>query len=122
MTYKGKPVTVGSVIYEREGGGASEGALAGPEGGPFRVIGKIQEDGTFRLSAFPGAEGIPEGHYKVGISSRSGRSETGIFDLASRIKKGNPDVLRGRDADPKTSGLVDEVAKDRANEPTFDLK
>jgi hypothetical protein len=64
---------------------------------------------------------MPEGHYKVGISSRRGRTEAGILDAGPKIQKGNPDVLRGRYSDPKTSGLRDEVVKDRPNEPSFDL-
>ncbi len=122
MTYKGKPITVGTVLYELEGGGEAKSSDAASGTGPFRVTGRIQADGTFQLRAFPGADGVPEGHYKVGITSRPGRTEVGIFDPESKIQKGNPDVLRGRYADPKTSGLKDEVAKDRANEPSFDLQ
>jgi hypothetical protein len=65
---------------------------------------------------------MPEGHYKVGITSRLGRTEVGIFDLESKIQKGKSDVLRGRYTDPKTSGLKDDLVKDRPNEPSFDLQ
>jgi hypothetical protein len=122
VSYKGQPMTEGSVIYELEGGGAAKGSPADPGAGPFRVTGRIQADGTFQLWAFSGVEGMPEGKYKVGITSRRGRTEDGIFDAASKLKKGNTDVLRGRYADPKTSGLRDEVVKDRPNEPSFDLQ
>jgi hypothetical protein len=122
VTYKGKPITAGSVIYELEGGGEAKGSPAEPGAGAFRVTGRIQADGTFHLRAFPGVEGMPEGHYKVGIDSRPGRTEIGVLDAGPRIKKGNPDVLRGRYTDPKTSGLGDEVVKDRPNEPSFDLQ
>jgi hypothetical protein len=122
VTYKGQPITGGSVLYELEGGGEAKGSPAEPGAGPLRVTGRIQADGTFQLRAFPDVEGMPEGRYKIGITSRLGRSEVGIFDAASKIKKGDPDVLHGRYADPKTSGLKAEVVKDRPNEPTFDLK
>ena len=71
--------------------------------------------------AFAGAEGVPEGHDTVGISSRPPRTEAGLLDSADAVKKGDPDVLRGRFADPETSGIRTDVMKDRANEPTFDL-
>jgi hypothetical protein len=122
VIYKGKPVTDGYVIYELEGGGEAKGSSAEPGAGPLRVTGRIQADGTFQLRAFPGVEGMPEGHYKVGITSRPGRSEAGILGAGPKIKKGDPDVLRGRYSDPKTSGLKDEVVKDRPNEPSFDLQ
>jgi hypothetical protein len=122
VTYKGKPITGGSVLYELDGGGDAKGSPAEAGAGPLRATGRIEADGTFQLRAFPGVEGMPEGHYKVGITSRSGRSEAGVLDTSSKIKKGNPDVLRGRYADPKTSGLKDEVVKDRHNEPAFNLQ
>ena len=122
VTYKGNPITEGSVIYELEGDGEARASPAEPAAGPLRVTGRIQADGTFQLWAFPGVEGMPEGHYKVGISSRRGRTEVGILDAGPKMKKGNPDVLRGRYSDPKTSGLRDEVVKDRPNEPSFDLQ
>jgi hypothetical protein len=121
VLYKGKPIEGGVIIYEREGP-ESKGPPAEPSGGPLRATGQIEADGRFRLMAFPGAEGVPEGRYKVGISSRPPRTEDGLFGGAVAAKKGDPDVLRGRYADPATSGLRAEVAKDGANEPTFDLK
>jgi hypothetical protein len=122
VTYKGKPITEGSVIYELEGGGAASGSPVQPGAGPLRGTGRIQADGTFQLSAFPGVEGMPEGHYTVGISSRRGRTEVGVLDAGPKMKKGDSDVLRGRYADPKTSGLKDEVVNGRSNEPSFDLQ
>jgi hypothetical protein len=122
VTYQGKPITGGSVIYELEGGAEAKGFPSEPRAGPFRVTGGLRADGTFRLWAFPGVEGMPEGHYKVGITSRPGRTEVGIFDAAPKIKQGNPDVLGGRYSDPKTSGLRDEVVKGRPNEPSFELQ
>jgi hypothetical protein len=122
VTFNGNPVSEGSVIYELESGGETKSSLAEPGAGPFRVSGRIEADGTFQLWAFPGVEGMPEGHYKVGISSRKGRSEGGILDVGPNVKKANQDVLRGRYADPKTSGLKDEVVKNRPNEPSFNLQ
>jgi hypothetical protein len=121
VLHKGKPITGGTVVYELDEGDA-KGSPAPPGSGPLRATGRIEPDGTFRLMAFSGTEGVPEGHYKVGISSMPPRTEGSLLDSAQTAKKGNPDVLRGRYADPKTSGLRAEVVKDQANEPTFDLK
>jgi len=65
---------------------------------------------------------VPEGKYKVGISSIPPRTEANLFDSAPSAKKGNPDVLRGKYSDPKNSGLRAEVFKDQTNEPTFTLE
>ena len=121
VLFKGKPVPGGVVIYEREEGERTD-PPAGSGGGPLRATGRIEPDGSFRLIAFAGAEGVPEGRYRVGISSRPPRTEGGLLGSNVAVTKGDPDVLRGRYADPQTSGLRTEVSKDRANEPTFDLK
>jgi hypothetical protein len=122
VTYKGNPITEGSVVYELEASGDAKGSPGEPGAGPLRGTGRIQADGTFQLSAFPGALGMPEGHYKVGISSRRGHTEVGVLEAGPKLKKGNQDVLHGQYADPKTSGLKDEVVNNRPNEPSFDLK
>jgi hypothetical protein len=120
VLFKGTPISGGIVVFELEGG---EPASSNKEqsSGPFRATGRIHEDGRFRLQAFPGTEGVPAGNYKVGISSMPPRTEASIFD-GGAVKKGNPDVLHGRYADPKTSGLKAQVVKGQPNEQTFDLK
>jgi hypothetical protein len=121
VLFRGKPVTGGVVIYELEGG-VSPGTHTAERGGPLRATGRIESDGSFRLIAFPGAEGVPAGTYKVGISSLPPRTEGNLFELAKSATKGNPDVLQGRFADPSKSGLHTQVIDDKPNEPTFDLK
>ena len=51
-----------------------------PSGGPFRVTGKINNEGTFNLVAYTGSEGMPAGNYKVGILAVQGRSESNLFN------------------------------------------
>ena len=120
VLYKGKPVPGGSVVFELEGDSTSA-SKADPGSGPLRATGRIETDGSFRLMAFPGAEGVPAGTYKVGITSIPPRSEGNLLDAAKSASKGNPDVLRGKYADPKSSGLQAKVVMDQPNEPTFDL-
>jgi len=121
VLFHGKPVTGGVVTYELEGGNSPEQKPAGSPN-PLRATGRIEPDGSFSLVAFSGAEGVPAGKYKVGISSLPPRTEGNLFEAAKSATKGNPDVLKGRFADPKTSGLSAQVADDHANQPTFDLK
>ena len=116
----GKPMTSGTIIFEYSGGGAD--APKGVGGGPFRVTSKIK-DGTFNLIGYAGAEGMPAGNYKVGISATHGRSEANLFGREVVLpKKGKSAVLVSQYADPKSSGLTSEVFKDKPNEPVFDLK
>jgi hypothetical protein len=121
VLHKGKPISGGVVIFELEGGDppTSEAAQGS---GPLRATGRIEADGSFRLMAFPGTEGVPAGNYKVGISSMPPRTEANLFETVGSAKKGNPDVLRGRYSDPQTSGLRIQVRVDQTNEPTFDLE
>jgi hypothetical protein len=121
VLYKGAPISSGVVLFELEGGEPSHSNGVQP-GAPLRATGNIEADGSFRLIAYQGADGVPAGNYKVGISSIPPRSEANILEAAAAAKKGNPDVLKGRFADPKTSGLHAQVFKDKVNEPIFDLK
>jgi hypothetical protein len=122
VLFKGAPVSSGVVLFELEGGDQTPSNGAQPGGGPLRASGQIAPDGSFHLIAYQGADGVPAGNYKVGISSVPPRTEGNILEASASAKKGNPDVLHGKYADPKTSGLKAEVFKDKANEPTFDLK
>jgi hypothetical protein len=117
VLYKGKPISAGVVLFELE-----RDAPAFSSSGPLRATGRIEADGSFRLMTFQGVEGAPAGSYRVGISSIPPRSEANILDASTSARKGNPDVLKGRYSDPRTSGLRTEVLKDKTNEPTFDLK
>ena len=117
----GKPMKGGSIIFEYVGDDSD--VLKGPPGQPFRVTGKITNEGTFNLVAYPGSEGVPAGNYKVGISTSQGRSESNLFGRKLEIeKKTRSAASHAEYADPKTSGLTTKVSKDRPNEPVFELK
>jgi hypothetical protein len=121
VLYKGKPVSAGVVLYELEAGDPAT-SKSSAAGGPLRATGRIEADGSFRLVTYQDSEGVPAGNYRVGISSVPPRSESNILDAAASARRGNPDVLGGRYADPKNSGLRTQVSKDQPNEHTFDLK
>jgi hypothetical protein len=120
VIFDGKPMTSGTIIFEYSGDGTD--APKGAGGGPFRVTSKIL-DGAFNLIGYAGAEGMPAGNYKVGISATQGRSEDNLFGREVVLpKKGKSAVSLRQYADPKTSGLTSQVYKDKPNEPVFDLK
>lgn len=71
------------------------------------------EDGGFRLMSFKPGDGAPAGEYQVTISypmSRFNKHLNGI------------DRLRGKFANPKTSGLTAKVEPGKNDLPPFDLK
>lgn len=117
----GKPMAGGTILFEYAGGDGPD-APKGAAGGPFRATAKIK-DGAFNLIGYAGAEGMPAGNYKVGISASQGRSEDGPLGRDVMLpRKGKAAVSFKQYADPKTSGLTAQVSKDGPNEPVFDLK
>ncbi len=117
----GQPMAGGTIIFEYAGKDGPD-APKGVSGGPFRATAKIK-DGSFNLIGYAGAEGMPAGNYKVGISPLRGHSESGLFDKGRAMPtKGKPALPVDQYADPKTSGLTAEVFKDKPNEPVFELK
>jgi hypothetical protein len=116
----GKPMAGGTIIFESAGDGPD--APKGIAGGPFRVTAKINK-GAFNMIGYAGAEGMPAGNYKVGISALQGRSESGLFGRELLLpKKGKSAGSAEKYADPKTSGLTAKVSEDGPNEPVFDLQ
>jgi hypothetical protein len=116
----GKPMASGTIIFEYSGDGAD--APKGVDGGPFRATAKIK-DGAFNLIGYAGSEGMPAGSYKIGILPTQGRSEGSLFGRELALPtKGKSGVSVSRYADPKSSGLTAQIARDEPNEPIFDLK
>jgi hypothetical protein len=78
-----KVLTENALKYLGEG----SDALKGAPGEPFRVTGKINNERTYNLVAYPGSEGMPAGNYKVGISTVQGRNESNILNRTLRIAR-----------------------------------
>jgi hypothetical protein len=121
VTRDGAPMAGGTIIFEYAGGEGAD-APKGTAGGPFRATAKIK-DGAFSMIGYAGAEGMPAGRYKVGISALQGRSEAGILGRELVLpKRGKATAPPDGYADPKTSGLTAEITRDGPNEPVFNLK
>lgn len=93
----GQPLTSGSIQFVPEGGR------------PF--AGKIQEDGSFRLSELSVSEkttssGVAKGKYRIGVSSSQVLNED-----AEKIHRNVPPHY----ADFRTSGLEAEITKEEDN-------
>jgi hypothetical protein len=89
--------------------------LSPPEDGstPLSPSGVTEEDGSFRLMSFEPDDGAPAGDYQVTISfpmSRFNKNLNGI------------DRLKGKFANPKTSGLTATVEPKSNDLKPFDLK
>jgi len=117
VLFRGQPLADVQVVF-RPAGPEKPGLAPVP-------IGRTDPEGKFRLTTSVGdvgslPEGAPAGDYLVGISTP--RPSDSVDFLRKDAPKATPDVLRGRYADPGTSGLKATI-KPRPNalEP-FDLK
>jgi len=118
VTLKGVPLADALVVFE-----STAGQKTGGGRGPVRSTGRTDKHGKFELMTYQGNDGAPAGDHLVGISGMPPRSEANIFDLPKgSIARGNPDRLKGRYADPKSSGLKAVVKEGDNAIPVFDLK
>jgi hypothetical protein len=100
VTYKGKPLTKGTVTFEPTGAGREASGELGP-------------DGTFVLSTWTKDDGAVPGHHRVSISG------TGTGQPAGS-KKPN-ELIPVKYTAPSSSKLEADVSKEQG-EFTFDLK
>jgi|SRR5262245_8874150 hypothetical protein len=122
VLYKGTPLAGALVVFERSGG-PSAGTSGVRGSGPIRATARTSSDGSFQLMTYVGNDGAPSGDYLVGISSVPRHAETNLLSTEGAPKsRANPDILRGRYADPKTSGLTARVEERDNDLPPFDLK
>ncbi len=63
VTYKGKPLTGGTIRFE-------------PEDGGREAAGNIEPDGSFTLSTFQSNDGAVAGSHKVAVEPPSGQSKS----------------------------------------------
>jgi hypothetical protein len=94
VTYKGKPLSSGTIRFEPDGFGRT-------------ASGKLKEDGTFVLSTLKEGDGVVRGHHFVSIS------ETG--------KSVRKEIVPSKYTSPNTSKLEADVDSEHT-EFTFDLQ
>jgi hypothetical protein len=122
VLYKGDPVPGALVVFEPIVA-AADGPSSADLSTQLRATGRTGQDGTFQLRTYQGNDGAPAGLYLVGVASVPQKSEGNLFSSDPVAKsKSNPDVLRGRYADPKSSGLKAEIKAQENELPPFDLR
>ncbi len=105
VSYKGQPVTTGTISFVPENGNLASG--------------KIRPDGTYRLSTFGEGDGAVPGKYKVGIVATEGT----VYGMPGSTPDYKPpkDLVPKEFNDPSKSDLTATVTKDN-KVVNFDLK
>ena len=105
VTYQGKPLETGEVIFF-------------PDSGEQIAHGKIQSDGSFQLTTYDEGDGAFPGTHKVSIISERDMEGVSAEDPEASLE---PSYIPTKYNMQKTSGLT-AVVKDGDNEINFDLK
>lgn len=105
VTYKGQPVTKGTITFQPDGGQPATGQL--------------QPDGTYSLSTFAERDGALPGHHQVMILATD--ADPTLMPGSSPGYKTPKELVPKKYAQLDTSGLVADVAKDKTTFD-FDLK
>jgi hypothetical protein len=104
VTYRGKPVPTGTVMFT-------------PEDGPA-ATGNIAPDGSYRLTTYRDGDGAVIGRHKVTI--------TALQDMGNLLPEQRsptpPPLVPVKYLSAETSGLTAEVKPDVTNTINFDLK
>jgi hypothetical protein len=105
---KDQPVAGALVVFEP----------AKPDPNWPSATGTTDEEGRFILTTYDEEDGAPAGEYNVGISANGG----GFKRKAPLKKKADPDPLKGRFSNPKTSKIHARVEEKPNDLPPFNLK
>jgi len=105
VTYKGAPVTKGTISFQSEGGHVA--------------VGELQPDGTYKLSSFGEGDGAVPGHAKVSIVANT--ADPHMIPGSTPGYKPPKDLVPKKYNKPETSGLEADVTKD-SKPIDFDLK
>jgi hypothetical protein len=108
VTYKGQPLTSGTVMFSPSEKGTGRVAKA-----------EIGNDGTFTASTLRPGDGVIPGSYAISVTSTIKGTEPIKRDLGTGI--GGKSAIPQRYADPKTSGLTETIGNSR-KELTLELK
>jgi hypothetical protein len=84
VTFKGKPLTQGEIVFEPADGFGRE------------AHGKIQEDGTFELTTFKTGDGAVPGTHRVAVSGTSKKDAVPIKYKDTNSSKMEVEVLEGK--------------------------
>ena len=115
----------GTLVYKdrKKGAVVPEGAEVifnpvkqGDEKNPVYPQGKVQKDGSYRISTYGDFDGAPEGDYAVVVVYKTG----GLARDSERT--GGTDALKGRYSDPRSTKLKATVKGGSPNEFAFEVE
>ncbi len=103
VTFEGKPLPNGSVIFIPSGGGPTAEANIGP-------------GGEYALGTYKKADGVPPGEYNVMVVAMTEQDS-----LEAESARGAESLIPSRYGDPSKSGLSASVKAGDPNEINFTL-
>jgi len=104
VTYRGKAVPTGTVMFV-------------PDAGPA-ATGEIGADGSYKLTTYATGDGAVIGTHKVTVTALQGMGDA----LPEQRNATPPPLVPAKYLNGETSGLVAEVKPGVKNEVNFDLK
>ncbi|MBA3483719.1 MAG: hypothetical protein H0T51_18070, partial [Pirellulales bacterium] len=115
VTYNGKPLADGTVVY-----------LPAEGSGGRQATGPIQSDGTFSLTTQSAADGAMKGSYQIAVyaykphpGEPKTREEREAMQKQGGIQRGH--IIPEKYTDPATSGLSDTVNDDHTGFKKLEL-
>ncbi len=119
VLFQGKPLVKALVIFEP----SESSPTTGPASARSTATGRTDEEGRFVLMTTKPGDGAAAGDYLVGIVSKPPSSiDKGLLStIADPKARPAVDTLRGRYAEPKSSGLKATVEPRENTLPPFDL-
>ncbi|WP_298860862.1 hypothetical protein [uncultured Gimesia sp.] len=108
VSYNGKPLSVGSLVFIPVGGGPS-------------AQGKIDRNGFYEMGTFDDDDGVIPGDYKIMITALTSPGGSGLPEDAVNGNAGPVSVIPEWYGDLEKSGLLVTVVADKANTIDFPL-
>ncbi len=108
VSYNGKPLSIGSLVFVPVGGGPS-------------AQGKISRDGSYEMGTFELDDGVIPGDYKIMIVALTSSGGSGLPEDTVKANAEPVSVIPEWYGDLEKSGLLVTVAADKANTIDFPL-
>ncbi|WP_417390167.1 hypothetical protein [Gimesia sp.] len=108
VTYNGKPLSIGSLVFIPVNGGPS-------------AQGKIDRNGSYEMGTFTDDDGVIPGDYKIMITALTSPGGSGLPEDAVDGNAGPESVIPEWYGDLEKSGLRATVVADKSNTIDFPL-
>ncbi len=108
VSYNGKPLSIGSLVFIPVGGGPS-------------AQGKVDRNGFYEMGTFDDDDGVIPGDYKIMITALTSPGGSGLPEDAVDGNAGPVSVIPEWYGDLEKSGLLVTVVADKANTIDFPL-